>query len=478
MPARARRERRSLDPAAFAARAVRRALYLPLLLTAAFAAAVLLQVASMRASMSEVEHATRAISSMRNGYRLLVDCEAGLRGYLLTGDSAFLQRTATAQAELPAAVDAVERDAPREPQATAAARELRVAAERWGAYERRVLAVHQAGGDLVTAQAEGKALMDSLRRDIEARIEALRLVRDRRGARARSSAEWTLAGVAGVALVLGAAIAAWVRRDLLAVKRAFDATLLESAEARDEAEEASRLKDEFLGTISHELRTPLNAILGWTALLRRRPEDPETRARAVDTIDRNARAQAHLVDDMLDVSRIVTGELAIRVGPIDFGAAVAGAVDALRPAAQARHLGVEVDVPPSVRPMRGDRARLQQVVWNLVSNAVKFTPAGGRVLVSARRQGDAIELRVSDSGPGIPEDLLPHLFERFRQGDSSPTRRHGGLGLGLAIVRHLVELHGGTVRAESPGDLGGATIVVRLPAGDELRDHSLTVSVH
>jgi PAS domain S-box-containing protein len=233
--------------------------------------------------------------------------------------------------------------------------------------------------------------------------------------------------------------------------------------ARLEAEAANRLKDEFLANLSHELRTPLNAIVGWSAVLRGQTRDPELR-RAVDTIDRNARAQSQLIEDILDVSRIVTGKLTLAVEPVDVVTVVGAALESLRPSAEAKRLRVEVRLEAPLPPVLGDPRRLQQVMWNLLSNSVKFTPAEGTVAVTAAREGAGVRVDVRDTGAGIAPEFLPHVFERFRQADSSTTRAHSGLGLGLAIVRHLVELHGGTVEADSPGLGGGATFRVWLPA--------------
>jgi signal transduction histidine kinase/CheY-like chemotaxis protein len=233
--------------------------------------------------------------------------------------------------------------------------------------------------------------------------------------------------------------------------------------ARAEAESANRLKDEFLATVSHELRTPLTAILGWTHMLRGGILDEATLARAVATIERNAKAQAQLVEDLLDVSRVITGKLRLNTGPVDMAAVINAAIDSVQLAAESKDIQLEVRLDPSARHISGDSGRLQQVVWNLLSNAIKFTPTSGRVDVQLKRAGSDLQIRVSDTGEGIHPDFLPFIFDRFRQGDGTSTRKHGGLGLGLAIVRHLVELHGGTVRAESAGPGHGATFIVRLP---------------
>ncbi|HXG16396.1 MAG TPA: PAS domain S-box protein, partial [Calidithermus sp.] len=219
--------------------------------------------------------------------------------------------------------------------------------------------------------------------------------------------------------------------------------------ARAQAEAASRSKDEFLAMLSHELRTPLTAVLGWAVMLRGRQVDDAMRERALAAIERNARAQSQLIEDLLDISRIVSGKLHLDIRPLNLAAVVEAALEAVQPATQAKGVEVQSDLAPVA--VVGDPQRLQQVVWNLLSNAVKFTPAGGRVTVRLRAGPEQATLVVSDTGQGIPGELLPHIFDRFRQADSSTTRRHGGLGLGLALVKHLVELHGGTVRAESAG---------------------------
>jgi signal transduction histidine kinase/CheY-like chemotaxis protein len=230
-----------------------------------------------------------------------------------------------------------------------------------------------------------------------------------------------------------------------------------------EAKTANRMKDEFLATVSHELRTPLNAIIGWSHLLRRGELDEAMAGRAVETIERNARAQAQLVEDLLDVSRVITGKLQLKIGSVDLAAVINAAIDAVQLAASSKSLRLEVTLDPSARHIAGDASRLQQVIWNLLSNAIKFTPKGGRVEVRLERAASSARVRVTDCGEGISKDFLPFIFDRFRQADGTSTRRHGGLGLGLAIVRHLTELHGGAVYAESRGPGCGATFTIELP---------------
>jgi PAS domain S-box-containing protein len=234
--------------------------------------------------------------------------------------------------------------------------------------------------------------------------------------------------------------------------------------ARTQAETANRMKDEFLATVSHELRTPLNAIIGWSHLLNSGRIDGATAARAIQTIERNAKAQAQLVEDILDVSRVISGKLRLNLGNVDLATVINAAIDSVQLAADSKGIHFEITLDPSVRRIAGDSGRLQQVVWNLLSNAIKFTPQGGLIEVRLDHVGTQIQISVKDNGPGISPDFLPYIFDRFRQADGSSTRRHGGLGLGLAIVRHLIELHGGTVHADSqPGK--GSAFTLRLPAG-------------
>jgi PAS domain S-box-containing protein len=233
--------------------------------------------------------------------------------------------------------------------------------------------------------------------------------------------------------------------------------------ARELAEEASRLKDEFLATLSHELRTPLTAVLGWASMLSDTRLDEKTFKMAVEIIERNARTQQQIVDDILDVSRIITGQLRFDAEPTDLHHVIDAALDTVRHAATAKSISLRADFDPGVGPVMGDARRLQQVVWNLLLNAVKFTPIGGEVRARLERAGPHARVTVTDTGAGIRPDFLPFVFDRFRQGDQSTTRVHGGLGLGLSIVRHLVELHGGTVRVESEGEGRGSTFAVELP---------------
>jgi PAS domain S-box-containing protein len=240
--------------------------------------------------------------------------------------------------------------------------------------------------------------------------------------------------------------------------------LLANAQAaQKEAEQANRLKDEFLATASHELRTPLTAVLGWSRMLRTGKLDAENSARALESIERNATLQTKLIDDLLDVSRIITGKLTLDRRPIEIAHVVSDAVNTVRPAADAKKITIETSFDAEAEPVFGDANRLQQVVWNLLSNAVKFTPKYGRIEVALQRVNSEVQISVGDSGEGISSEFLPYVFDRFSQGDGKTTRSHSGLGLGLAIARQLVELHGGTVKAHSDGPGRGATFKLRLP---------------
>jgi signal transduction histidine kinase/ActR/RegA family two-component response regulator len=252
-------------------------------------------------------------------------------------------------------------------------------------------------------------------------------------------------------------------QEVEAVRRAFIGAAALVRQRADEAGEAARAKDEFLAILSHELRTPLNAVYGWARMMQDARLDDAQRARALEVIVRQSNAQLQLIEDLLDVSRVVSGKMRLEMRPVDLAAVIEQAVDAVRPAADAKGIRLQTALDGRGAPVIGDAARLQQVVWNLLVNSVKFTPSGGRVEVRLERTDSHVSIVVEDTGSGIPAEVLPFVFDPFRQANSSSTREHGGLGLGLALVRHLVELHGGTVIARSEGAARGATFAVTLP---------------
>src|SRR6185369_1504429 len=257
-----------------------------------------------------------------------------------------------------------------------------------------------------------------------------------------------------------------IGRDITAQK-AFEQERLQALEearkAREQAEFSSRLKDEFLATLSHELRTPLTAVLGWVRLLRGGGLDTQSKEKALEVIDRNVRSQAQLIEDLLDVSRVTMGKFRLDVRPIEPADVITAAVESLRVAADARHVRIQTVLDSHAGPISGDFERLQQVVWNLLSNAIKFTPKEGRVQVVLERVNSHIEIRIGDTGRGIRPEFLPYVFDPFSQGDAVTTRSHGGLGLGLAITRAIVELHGGTIAAHSEGEGKGSVFTVSIP---------------
>ncbi len=271
------------------------------------------------------------------------------------------------------------------------------------------------------------------------------------------------AAITAGGVAIGIMVARHLRRDIDSLTDYYAGLLRIADEQSRRAEEANRLKDEFLATLSHELRTPLNSVLGWARLLASGKLDGERSAHAVQAIERAGWAQSRLIEDLLDVSRIVAGRMALATRPTIVRPLVEAAIESLRPAAEAKRITVDACLDATPDPIAADPDRLQQVAWNLVSNAIKFTPSGGGVTVRLETTADEVRLVVSDTGVGLAPDVAAHLFERFRQGDGSSTREHGGLGLGLGIVRHVVELHGGTVTAASGGPHLGSTFDVRLP---------------
>ena len=405
--------------------------------------------------------------------RLYVDAETGQRGYLLTGDEKFLEHYTTARAQLAEGGGRLEAMLGTDTEMLALQRAIEELGVRKLAEMEARIAERRAGNGAAATTAmqrgEGKALMDEIRLraaaiDRRKAQEVAQVLEENQRTRRRS--QWL---TTGSALILSAALIAlyfFTRKNLHALEAAREVMsklLAAERSAHSEATQANRMKDEFLALVSHELRTPLNAMLGWTSLLKDGAEDEKELREGLETIDRNARAQSRLIDDLLDVSRIIAGKVRLEITEVNLRAISASVIDTLRPAAEARGVKVLLHATSEPADVLGDADRLQQVVWNLLSNAIKFTPRGGRVTLSLEHSDSRVALEVTDTGPGIAADFLPHIFKRFSQGDASTTRGHGGLGLGLAITRHLVELHGGLVSARSEGEGQGATFRVEIP---------------
>ena len=319
---------------------------------------------------------------------------------------------------------------------------------------------------------EEQSILETLRRgDRIEHFETIRLTKDGR----RVPISLTVSPVKNRAgEIIGASKIARDISQQKVIEQERERLLVREQQLRTEAQAASKLKDEFLATVSHELRTPLNAILGWGTMLRQREVSPDVLKSGIASIERNARFQAQLIEDLLDVSRIISGKMQLDIKPIEITPIIKSVIESLRPAAEAKQIRLEMTIDPLADRLRADESRLQQIIWNLLSNSVKFTDKGGLIEIGIRRNESATEIVVTDNGQGISEGFLPFVFDRFQQADSSITRKHGGLGLGLAISRHLVELHGGTIEASSPGEGRGSTFKVRLPlAAVGFRDSSL-----
>jgi signal transduction histidine kinase/ActR/RegA family two-component response regulator len=432
---------------------------------------------SFRRSASAVEHTFEVKNAIGDLFSRLQDAETAQRGYLITGDNQYL-------APYQAALKAIEPDLQKlrdltrdnirqqqqldqlQPIIDAKLTELQQTVAL-----RQVQQTDAALQILKTGQ--GKRLMDQIRQSVAAmQAEENRLLTQRSAVSQADAQSTTWIIVLGSLLASGlVALAALVlNRDLQERNQMADELRLlnETLEVRvsdrtKELENADRLKDEFLSVISHELRTPLHAILGWTRLLQTGNLAETKITHGLEVIERNAKSQAQLIEDLLDVSRIITGKLRLAVRPISLIPVIEAAIDTVRPAAEARSIQIQSLFDPNADRVSGDPERLQQVIWNLVSNAIKFTPKGGRIQVRLERINSHIEIIVSDTGKGISAEFLPYLFNRFSQEDGSSTRSQGGLGLGLSIVRNIIELHGGSVQATSPGEGQGTTFVVSLP---------------
>ncbi len=468
----------ALLPADFK-RLLSRSVALPLALAFLVGGVFVWQVTMLLAVNQRVEQSDQIIDAATRLQMLLIDMETGLRAYVITEKPEFLEPFDKAIAPLNGTLAELRRGLSDKPQSLAALADVTEREKQWQDYADRVKAGVGKGDEaksLVTA-GQGKQLMDMIRESIKKLIDSETLVRQQQSHTARITATVVLATSIGLCIAIGLLSAYLVRRQLFAaagtysraLKIAQDSefektqSLANERSLRSAAEHANRMKDEFLSTLSHELRTPLNAILGWSQLLRQGNVEPQELSQGLETIERNARVQTQLIEDLLDMSRIISGKIRIdiqRVLPIAF---IEAAIRTIKPAADAKGIRLEQMLDPLAGPVSGDPGRLQQVIWNLLSNAVKFTPKGGKVQVVLERVNSHLEITVADTGEGIGPEFLPYVFDRFRQADASSTRKYGGLGLGLAIVKQLVELHGGTVRVKSPGAGKGASFVVHLP---------------
>jgi signal transduction histidine kinase len=426
----------------------------------ALVADVLVCLLSVYRFFQDIEFAESSdafLEQVNDTLSLAKDAETGQRGYLLTGDERFLEPYRVA-------LHGLNERLPRLMEQTTGA--FRDSWDQIARYAKLLREDLDSLAMVIEARREGrppgldtfyqgKQLMDEIRAQAGRLIAAERAGLSARNEEALGNLHWTYGSFAGAAVL-----------NLLLLVVLWRTVQCERS-ARTEAERANRLKDEFLTTLSHELRTPIHAVLGWTALLSdERLNDLREVRRGLKVIERNAEAQAQLVEELLDLSRIVAGQLRLECQLVDLAPVIQAAMDTVQVTARGKGVRLSAALASEAGSVWGDPARLQQVVWNLLINAIKFTPAGGEVAVALREAGGRIELTVRDNGIGIKPEVLPHLFERFRQGDGSLTRRYGGLGIGLALVKSLVGMQGGSIEAYSPGEGQGATFTVRLPLAD------------
>ena len=439
-------------------------------------------------SSARVQRSYDVLQTLHDLNTALTDTETNQRGFLLTQDASYLLQYDAAIAQIRLALSELHRLTGNEQSTGDAIGHLALlAGAKLDEMQHAIHAIQrgeQHGALQAFSSGPGRKIMDDFRRDnldLEAEQRQLLEMHRRREYRARLAAEGVLIATVLLSLLFVSAAALINRRfderrrlletEIAERKRAEErreALLTSERAARSEAERATRLKDEFVATMSHELRTPLNAIVGWASILRR-DRRAETVKQGVDVIERNAKIQARMVEDLLDMSRILSGKLAMEMQRTDLSAVIEAAVAAARPTADAKNVRLHATIE-ATPPINADPGRLQQVLWNLLTNAIKFTPPSGIVTVLAReteRTGTrSVEISVTDSGQGIDPKFLPFVFDRFRQADASTTRRHGGLGLGLSIVKSLVEMHQGSVEALSDGEGLGATFIVTLPLAE------------
>ncbi|MGZ4809907.1 MAG: sensor histidine kinase [Thermoanaerobaculia bacterium] len=448
----------------------------PVTLLAVLAVTFLLLIRWLNVEADSVEHADRVLSKAQRTQALIIDMETGVRGYLLTHEDAFLTPYRSAMRQVGPAFDEMQSLVRDNPVQSERVNALRAAFSSWQNLATRMLAPESDNEIREKAQIAARHQMDGIRRlfaDLTGTEEQLRA---KRTENVRRVTRTLIAISMSAALFLGLVVGVMTRRALRRVAGEYEEALAESEAARaqseglavenerlfHEADSASRTKDEFLATLSHELRTPLTAILGWARLLQIQEFDADSSKSGAAAIERSAKAQAALIEDILDVSRIITGKLTLDIKEVQMGDAVRAAVESIQPAANAKGIQILVDAPADI-VVSADPNRLQQILWNLLSNAVKFSGRGTQIRVAVVAGQDDVTLTVADQGMGIDPGFLPYVFDRFRQADSTSTREHGGLGIGLSVVKLLVELHGGTVRAASAGPGKGTTFTVTIP---------------
>jgi signal transduction histidine kinase/ActR/RegA family two-component response regulator len=453
-----------------------RALALPFALAIVVGVLSSTEIVYLQRLAKTVDHTRLVIFTASRMLRLIVDQETGIRGYLLTGASEFLEPYVKGAPEIERDMVDLRQQIRGSPMQLERLSALRREVEIWQMEARAWIAtgspaaIARSQASQLEALQLAKARMDDIRDRVDAIVDdEQQSLTARQEMLARTSRDLIVGGGALV-LALAAGMAFVLRRQIVAIERIYQVALTdrEASEererrARGQAEAANRTKDEFLATVSHELRTPLTAMLGWARLLRGKRVDQSRTERAVEAIERNAVAQAQLIEDLLDVSRIVSGKLRLDLHEADLHQIVEAAVESLRPSMDAKRIRFEMLLDPVGAHVLGDPNRLQQIVWNLLSNAIKFTDKEGRVTLSVARINSHVELAVRDDGRGIDPQFLSRVFQRFEQEESGESRLHGGLGLGLAISRHLVELHGGTIEAASGGPGQGAVFTVKLP---------------
>ncbi len=449
----------------------------PVTLLALLALTFLILIRWLNSQVDLVDHTDQVISAAQETQALLIDMETGVRGYLLTNDPAFLAPYRKAAPVFHPALSALRHLVADSPSQTVAVTRIEGEYNDWLQLAEEMLSGSANADALDEAQIAEKGQMDTIRHHFATFVGVEEGVRAQRTAAVRRNTRTVVATSALATFLFGIMAAFFSRRALQTVASDYEMTLIESEAARTRAESlarenerlflearsASRAKDEFLATLSHELRTPLTSILGWSRLLQLQGPDRDNLDVALEAIERSARSQAALIEDILDVSRIITGKMKLEVSDGDVRDAVRHAAESVQPAANGKRIRIEIDAPEEVR-LSADPNRLQQIIWNLLANAVKFSPSETTVRVSARRNEENVVITVADQGQGIDAGFLPFVFDRFRQADSSSTREYGGLGIGLAVVKLLVDLHGGTVQVDSPGLGQGATFTVTLPA--------------